>query len=189
MKTLIRCPWVKLENPLYVTYHDEEWGKPSFDDARHFEYLILETFQAGLSWEIVLNKREAFRKAMWRFQANKLSKATEKDVENWMKNPLLIRHKAKLKAAITNANVFLTIQKEFGSFHRFLMQYFPQGPLRHEPHHINEIPTNSKESQLISTSLKARGMKFIGPTIVYAHLQAIGIVDDHMVSCFCKSKS
>ena len=189
MKTIKRCDWVKLTNPLYVTYHDHEWGVADFSDGRHFEYLILETFQAGLSWEIVLNKREAYRQAMWRFNPQKLAKATNQDIDRWLKNPQLIRHKGKLIAAIENAKIFLSIQAESGSFHGWMMQFFPNGPIKHDPKTLNDIPTTSNEAIAISKRLKQLGMKFIGPKIIYAHLQAMGIYEDHQVDCAFKPKA
>lgn len=189
MKEKIRCGWVKLNNPLYVQYHDEEWGKPIFDDQRHFEYLMLETFQAGLSWETVLNKRRAYQKAMWYFNAKKISLATTKDIDQWMTNPSLIRHRGKFIAAIENAKIFLSIQKEFQSFHQFLITYFPKGIKVNRPKSLTELQSESIESIEISKALKKRGMKFVGSKIIYAHLQAIGLIDDHIVGCFCKTKS
>lgn len=189
MKDKIRCGWVKLMNPLYVRYHDEEWGKPIFNDQRHFEYLMLETFQAGLSWETVLNKRAAYQQAMWQFNPIKISKASFKDVNRWMVNNSLIRHRGKFTAAISNANVFLDIQKEFQSFHQFLLTYFPNGKIVNHPITLKDLPSESLVSIAISKALKKRGMKFVGPKIIYAHLQAIGLIDDHLETCFCKTKS
>lgn len=184
-----RCGWVKLNNPLYVQYHDEEWGKPIFNDQRHFEYLMLETFQAGLSWETVLNKRQAYKQAMWDFNLKRISSATEKDVIRWVSNASLIRHRGKFIAAIENAKIFLAIQKEFKSFHAFLLQYFPKGIIIHHPYTLQDLKNESVESIEISKALKKRGMKFVGSKIIYAHLQAIGLIDDHLVTCFCKTKS
>ena len=189
MKDKIRCGWVKLSNPLYVRYHDEEWGKPIFDDQRHFEYLMLETFQAGLSWETVLNKRAAYQQAMWQFNPIKISQASKKKIEEWLLNPSLIRHRGKFIAAIANAKVFLNIQQEFQSFHQFLLTYFPNGMIVNHPITLKDLPSESSVSIAISESLKKRGMKFVGPKIIYAHLQAIGLIDDHLETCFCKTKS
>jgi DNA-3-methyladenine glycosylase I len=189
MKTIKRCDWVKQSNPLYVSYHDYEWGVKDFSDLRHFEYLILETFQAGLSWETVLNKREAYRQAMWRFNPQKLAKATNQDIDRWLKNAQLIRHRGKLVAAIINAKIFLSIQANTGSFHRWIMQFFPKGPITHYPKTLQEIPTTSVEAVAIAKSLKQLGMKFIGPKIIYAHLQAMGLYDDHQVDCAFKPKA
>ncbi|MGA0097157.1 MAG: DNA-3-methyladenine glycosylase I [Bacilli bacterium] len=184
-----RCDWVKLTNPLYVTYHDHEWGVKEFSDDRHFEYLILETFQAGLSWETVLNKREAYRKAMWNFHPQKLAKASNRDLDRWLNNPQLIRHKGKFVAAIENAKIFLSIQMDAGSFHTWIMQFFPKGPITHYPKTLQEIPTTSVEAIAIANSLKQRGMKFVGPKIIYAHLQAMGLYDDHQIDCAFKPKA
>lgn len=189
MKDKIRCSWVKLNNPMYVQYHDEEWGKPLFTDQRHFEYLMLETFQAGLSWETVLNKREAYQKAMWHFNPKRISGATDQDIATWMANASLIRHRGKFQAAIDNAKIFLMIQKECKSFHQFLLQYFPKGIVKNDPQSLKDLASESEASIAISKALKKRGMKFVGPKIIYAHLQAIGLIDDHMTNCFCKTKS
>lgn len=189
MKEKIRCGWVKLNNPVYVRYHDEEWGKPIFDDQRHFEYLMLETFQAGLSWETVLNKRAAYQQAMWQFNPIKINQAQHHQIEKWMGNPVLIRHRVKLIAAIENAKICLSIQKEFHTFHQFLLQYFPNGKVINHPTSLRELKSESIESVEISKALKKRGMKFVGPKIIYAHLQAIGLIDDHLENCFCKTKS
>lgn len=189
MQKKVRCGWVKLNNPLYVQYHDAEWGKPIFNDQRHFEYLMLETFQAGLSWETVLNKRQAYKEAMWDFHIKRISTATEKDLIHWMSNKSLIRHRGKFVAAIENAKIFLTIQKEFQSFHHFLIQYFPKGIIKNNPHKLEDLRSESPESIEISKALKKRGMKFVGSKIIYAHLQAIGLINDHVVHCFCNAKS
>jgi DNA-3-methyladenine glycosylase I len=184
--TKIRCPWVNLNNPRYVMYHDEEWGRPVFTDERHFEYLLLETFQAGLSWEIILNKRENFRQALFQFSLTKMKKATEIDIKKWMMMPGLIRHEGKFKAAIMNAKVFSEIQSEFGSFHAFIMSFTNGKIIHHHPRVLNEIPTIDPIAHSISATLKKRGMKYVGPTIIYAHLQAMGVIDDHIENCFCK---
>ena len=189
MKEKIRCGWVKLNNPIYVRYHDEEWGKPIFDDQRHFEYLMLETFQAGLAWETVLNKRKAYQQAMWNFNPKKISQASTHDVDEWMKNPGLIRHRGKFMAAIENAAIFLRIQKEHQTFHQFLLTYFPQGIQVNHPQNLKDLRSESNESVAISKALKKYGMKFVGPKIIYAHLQAVGLIDDHLNDCFCKLKS
>lgn len=183
-----RCGWVKLSNPTYVTYHDQEWGRPIFTDARHVEYLLLETFQAGLSWETILNKREIFRHAFFQFNPRLIAKATIKDVERWMQMPGMIKHRGKLIAAIENANVFLTIQQTYGSFHNYLTQFTGKNVIHHHPQMLKDLPSQDSVSVTISQDLKKRGMSYIGPTIVYAHLQAIGIIDDHLEDCFVKSE-
>lgn len=183
----IRCGWVKLGNPLYVRYHDQEWGKPIFTDARHFEYLILETFQAGLSWETILNKRAAFREALFQFDPKKLSLATHQDVAQWLTMPTLVRHEKKFLAAIKNAKVFLNIQREFSSFHQYIVQFTGDKVIDHHPHTLKELPASSSISSAISVDLKKRGMSFVGPKIIYAHLQAIGLINDHLESCFVRT--
>lgn len=188
MKT-IRCGWVNLSNPKYVQYHDQEWGKPIFTDERHAEYLILETFQAGLSWETVLNKRDAFRKALFHFDVHRLARATQQDIQQWMQMPSLIRHEQKLNAVIDNAKAFLTIQKLFGSFHSYLKKFTGNAILDHHPKKLSDLPTSTPLSLRISDDLRKRGMRFVGPTIVYAHLQAMGMINDHLVACFTRQSN
>lgn len=180
-----RCDWVDESDPLMVTYHDQEWGQPQFDDQRHLEYLLLETFQAGLSWRTILHKREAFRTILFGFNADKIVRTTPSIIAQWLKNPSIIRHEGKLKAAISNTIIFQTIQKEYGSFHQYLLTFIPERMVHH-PATLKDLPTTSKAATAISQDLKKRGMKFVGPTIVYAHLQAIGLVDDHLNHCFLK---
>lgn len=184
----IRCGWVNLSNPKYVQYHDHEWGNPIFTDERHAEYLLLETFQAGLSWETVLNKREAFRKALFHFDMHRLAKATQQDVQQWMQMPTLIRHEKKLIAAIENAKVFLTIQKTFASFHLYLQTFTGEAIVDHHPKKLSDLPASTPLSLKISEDLKKRGMRFVGPTIVYAHLQAMGMINDHLADCFTRNQ-
>jgi len=189
MKEKIRCGWVKLNNPSMFVITMKNGVNPIFDDQRQFEYLMLETFQAGLSWETVLNKRAAYQQAMWQFNPIKINQAQHHQIEKWMGNPVLIRHRGKLIAAIENAKICLSIQKEFHTFHQFLLQYFPNGKVINHPTSLRELKSESIESVEISKALKKRGMKFVGPKIIYAHLQAIGLIDDHLENCFCKTKS
>lgn len=180
--TLKRCSWVKLNNPLYVKYHDEEWGKLVKDEQKLFELLILETFQAGLSWECVLNKREAFRQAFDNFDLNKIANYDEKKINLLLNNPYIIRNKLKIKATIDNAKIYRSIQNEFQSFNRYLQSFAMNNV-------IYEIgKTKSELSDKISKDLYKRGMRFVGSTIIYSYLQAIGIINSHETDCFCYKK-
>lgn len=184
MKALLRCGWVNLNNPTYVRYHDEEWGVPVHDDSKHIEFLILETAQAGLSWETVLNKRDHYRKAFHQFNPQKISQMTEKDVQRMLNNPGLIRNRLKLKAAIQNAKVFLSIQMEFGSFDAFIWSFTDGKVIDNHPKTLGDLKASSALSDRISKELKKRGMSFVGTTIIHAHLQAIGVINDHIEGCF-----
>lgn len=178
-----RCKWCNLENPLYVKYHDEEWGKLNTNDSYLFEMLILESFQAGLSWECVLNKREAFKEAYDDFDIQKIIHYDDKKIEELRDNPKIIRNKLKIKASISNAKIFLDIQKEYTSFYNYLCT-FTHNKIIYEAH-----KTTSDLSDTISKDLKKRGMKFVGSTIIYSYLQAIGIINSHEEDCFLyKSK-
>lgn len=180
-----RCPWVPLDKPFYVKYHDEEWGRAVHDDRKHFEMLILEGAQAGLSWETVLNKRENYRKAFAQFDPKKVARFTAKDVARLMKNEGIIRNKLKIQSTITNAKAFLEVQKEFGTFDKYIWQFVGNKPLRkNKLRQKKDYPARSEESDTLSQDLKKRGFKFVGTTIIYAHMQAIGMVDDHSVNCF-----
>lgn len=173
-----RCKWCNLENPLYVKYHDEEWGKLNTNDSYLFEMLILESFQAGLSWECVLNKREAFKEAYDDFDIQKIIHYDDKKIEELRDNPKIIRNKLKIKASISNAKIFLDIQKEYTSFYNYLCT-FTHNKIIYETH-----KTTSDLSDTISKDLKKRGMKFVGSTIIYSYLQAIGIINSHEEDCF-----
>ena len=175
-----RCAWVDLQNPLYVAYHDHEWGVPSYEDAYLFEMLLLESFQAGLSWACVLNKREAFRKAFDDFDCAKISQYTDERVDALMQNRDIIRNRRKITAAIRNAAVFMDIQKEYGSFSRYIWHFTEDKVIRYED---GEIRATSPLSDEISNDLKKRGMSFVGSTIIYAYLQAIGVIYDHEPTC------
>ena len=174
-----RCSWVNYKNPLYVKYHDEEWGKPLHDDRALFELLILESFQAGLSWECVLNKRENFKIAFDNFDVEKISKYDEHKIAKLLSDEKIIRNKLKIKAAIQNAIAFMKIQKEFGSFDKYLWN-FTGGEVVRESF---EIRTTSPLSDEISKDLKKRGMNFVGSTIIYSYLQACGIINAHSKEC------
>lgn len=174
-----RCSWVNMKNPLYVKYHDEEWGVPTHDDKALYELLILESFQAGLSWECVLNKRENFRKAFDNFDIDKVSNYDETKINELLQNTGIIRNKLKINASINNSKIFKEIQKEFGSFDKYILG-FTNGEIVIESF---EKRTFSPLSDKISKNLKKRGMKFVGTTIIYSYLQAIGIINGHSENC------
>lgn len=174
-----RCFWVNMKNPLYVSYHDDEWGVPKYDDCELFELLILEMFQAGLSWETILNKRENFRKSFDNFDYNKVSKYDEDKINQLMQDTGIIRNRKKIEAAINNAKVFLSIQKEWGSFAKFIWS-FTDGEVKYYDIKI----TFSELSDNISKVLKGKGMKFVGSTIIHSYLQAIGVINSHEKICF-----
>ncbi|MEM9687019.1 MAG: DNA-3-methyladenine glycosylase I [Bacteroidota bacterium] len=178
-----RCGWC-VGDPLYEKYHDEEWGVPIYDDATLFEFLTLETFQAGLSWITVLRKRENFRKAFDGFNYKKIAQYDHIKFETLMQNAGIIRNKLKIKAAITNAQAFLKIQEEFGSFSRYIWRFTDGKPLQNQLKDYKEAPANTPLSDTISKDLKKRGFKFVGTTVIYAHMQATGMVNDHEVRCF-----
>ena len=173
-----RCKWCNLKNELYIKYHDEEWGNPNFDDKYLFEMLILESFQAGLSWECVLNKRESFRKAFDNFEINKICNYDEKKVKELLENKNIIRNRLKINAAINNSKIFKKIQKEYGTFYNYL-KTFTKDIIIYE----TDKTTNSLSDDL-SKDLQKRGMKFVGSTIIYSYLQAIGVINSHQKECF-----
>ena len=176
----MRCSWVNLNNELYVYYHDNEWGIPSYDDTYLFEMLLLESFQAGLSWECILNKREDFRKSFDNFNYLKISKYNNNKVEELLKNSKIIRNKLKITSAINNAKIFINIQKEWGSFSNYIWHFTNNKQIINND---NIIRTTSKLSDDISKDLIKRGMKFVGSTIIYSYLQAIGVINDHELKC------
>lgn len=175
-----RCKWVNLKNPLYVSYHDKEWGRPHYNDSYMFEFLVLESFQAGLSWECVLNKREAFKKAFDNFDYYKVAKYDQKKIEELCNNNDIIKNKLKIKAVINNARVFIDIQKEFGSFSNYIWGFTNNKVIKNID---NDFKTSSELSDKVSLDLKKRGMKFVGSIIIYSYLQAVGIIDDHEIEC------
>ncbi len=183
-KKVKRCAWVDLNNELDIEYHDKEWGVPVHDDRLLFEMLILEGAQAGLSWATVLKKRESYRLAFDNFDPELVAKYDEAKKEELLNNPGIIRNKLKVKSAIKNAKVFLEIQKEYGSFAQYIWSFVDGKPLQNEFNSIDEVPTKTELSDNISKDLKSRGMKFVGSTIIYAFMQAIGIVNDHEIGCF-----
>ena len=181
-KKSTRC-W-NTDNPLYIKYHDEEWGVPVHDDRTLFEFLVLEGFQAGLTWELILKRREAMRKAFDNFDPKKTAKYTSKDVERLLGNPRVIRNRAKISATVNNARRFAEIQKEFGSFDVFAWGFVRGRVIDHSLKNFSGMPSESEESKAMSKELKKRGFKFVGPTICYAFMQAVGMVNDHLVHCF-----
>ena len=184
-KALTRCQWVESNvDPKYIAYHDEEWGVPVRDDRIQFEFLTLESAQAGLSWWTVLNKREGYRKAFANFDPVKVARFTDKRIERMLSNPAIIRNRLKVAAAVTNARCFLEVQNEFGSFSDYIWQFVDGRPIQNKWKQMADVPTTSKESDALSKDLKRRGFKFVGSTIVYAHMQATGLVNDHQVNCF-----
>lgn len=179
-----RCGWVPEGNLLYQEYHDKEWGVPVYDDKKIFEFLVLESAQAGLSWITVLRKRENYRKAFAGFAPEKVARFTQKDVRTLLKNAGIIRNRAKISAAINNAKYFLEIQKEFKSFSNYIWQFVGGKPKVNKFRHFKELPAKTGLAEELSADLKRRGFKFLGPTVIYAHMQATGMVNDHTVDCF-----
>ena len=178
-----RCFWVN-DDPLYIEYHDNEWGTPVYDDETLFEFLILETFQAGLSWITILKKRENFRKAFDNFDYKKIVKYPESKYESLLQNEGIIRNKLKIRSAISNAQLFMDVQKEFGSFSKFIWNYVDGKPIVNKFHKREDVPATTEISDTISKDLKKRGFKFVGSTIIYAFMQATGMVNDHTTDCF-----
>ncbi len=185
-KTMKRCEWCD-NDPLYINYHDEEWGKPVYDDRMLFEFLILETFQAGLSWITVLRKRENFRKAFDDFDFQKIALYSDDKYEELLQNPGIIRNRMKIKAAISNARAFIKIREEFGTFSKYIWAFTNDKPIINNFQRIDEIPSSTPLSDKISKDLKKRGFKFVGTTIIYAHMQATGMVNDHIVGCIARN--
>jgi len=181
MKT--RCAWVG-NDPIYIKYHDQEWGVPVFDDQKLFEFLILETFQAGLSWLTVLKKRENFRKAFDNFDYHKIATYSEDKFIGLINNAGIIRNKLKIKATISNAQAFIKVQKEFGSFSKYIWQFVNNKPIQNNFQKTTDLPAKTQLSDQISKDLKKRGFKFVGSTIIYAQMQATGMVNDHTIDCF-----
>lgn len=178
-----RCQWVT-ENPLYINYHDDEWGVPVYDDKILFEFLLLESFQAGLSWLTILKRRENFKKAFDNFDYKKIAKYTQKKIEKLYQDEGIIRHKLKINAAVNNANAFMKIQEEFGSFSDYIWRFVENKPIVNHYTTLAELPSSTPISDKISKDLKRRGFKFVGSTIMYAYMQAVGMVNDHVTNCF-----
>ena len=178
-----RCNWPK-EDALYIEYHDKEWGVPVYEDAKIFEFLLLETFQAGLSWITILRKRENFRKAFHDFDYKKIAEYNDEKLEELRLDAGIIRNRLKIKAAKTNAIAFMKIRKEYGTFSKYLWGFVDGKPVQNNFTSISELPTNTPLSYKISKELKSKGFKFVGSTIIYAHMQAMGMVNDHTTNCF-----
>ncbi|HXI70561.1 MAG TPA: DNA-3-methyladenine glycosylase I [Verrucomicrobiae bacterium] len=181
-KELVRCPWPTTENSIH--YHDTEWGVPVHDDRLLFEYLILEGAQAGLSWQTVLNKRENYRAAFGHFDAEKIARYSDARVVKLMNNPGIIRNQLKIRSTIQNAKAFLKVREEFGSFDKYLWRFVDGNPLINHRKSMKEVPAQTEISDALSKDLLKRGFKFVGSTICYANMQAVGMVNDHLVTCF-----
>jgi DNA-3-methyladenine glycosylase I len=182
MKELVRCPWC-LGFDQYMTYHDEEWGVPVHDDKIHFEFLILEGAQAGLSWSTILKKREGYRKNFADFDPNKVARFSDKKLEKILLDPSIVRNRLKVFAAVTNAKLFLKVQEEFGSFDKYIWGFVGGKPIVNKRKTMKEVPATTPESDALSKDLIKRGFKFVGSTVIYAHMQACGLVNDHLVEC------
>lgn len=182
MPNKTRCQWG--ENESMREYHDKEWGVPVHLDRKHFEFLVLEGAQAGLSWSTILKRREGYSKAFANFDPKKVAKFTKRDVNKLLKDTGIIRNKLKIASAINNAQRFLKIQQEFGSFDKYIWQFVGGKPIKNKWRKMSQLPAVTEESTALSKDLKKRGFTFVGPTIIYAHMQAVGMVNDHMVSCF-----
>ena len=181
---LPRCGWTRGGNALYFQYHDCEWGAPVREDARHFEFLILEGAQAGLSWATILNKRENYRRAFAEFDPEKVAGFTAARVEKLLQNPGIVRNRLKVESAVANARAFLRTAEEFGSFDAYAWRFVGGSPRQNNFRRISDIPAVTPESERFSRDLKKRGFRFVGPTVIYAHMQAVGMVNDHETGCF-----
>lgn len=182
-----RCDWVSTDE-LYINYHDNEWGKPVYDDATIFEFLVLESFQAGLSWITILKKRENFRESFDQFDYKKIAYYSEEKVDALMQDAGIVRNRLKILATINNAQRFLEVQKEFGTFSAYIWSFVGGKPLVNSFKSIKEVPATTEISDALSKDLKKRGFKFLGSTVVYAHMQATGMVNDHIVDCICRNQ-
>ncbi len=182
MKQLVRCAWCK-GDPLYERYHDEEWGKPVYDDETLFEFLLLETFQAGLSWITILRKRESFAEAFDNFDYKAIAKYGEEKIEELLQNPGIIRNRLKVLAAVSNAQAFMKVQEEFDSFSKYFWGFSDGKPVHNKFTSLNQVPATTPLSDAISKDMKKRGFKFVGSTVIYAHMQATGMVNDHIMEC------
>ncbi|MGT2737305.1 DNA-3-methyladenine glycosylase I [Streptococcus orisratti] len=182
-----RCTWVKLTNPLYIAYHDQEWGKPLHNEHDLFELLCMETYQAGLSWETILNKRQAFREAFHGYDLNKVATMSDAELDEILQNPNVIRNRLKIYATRANAQAFLQVQKDFGSFDHYLWSWVNFTPLDNSVKDYRQAPAKTDLSEKLSKDMKKRGFKFTGPVCVYSYLQAAGLVNDHENSCHWKT--
>lgn len=186
-KNKLRCGWVS-NDPIYIDYHDKEWGVPVHSDQKHFEFLILESAQAGLNWLTILKRREGYRRVFHQFDALRVSKMSEKEIEQALTDPGIIRNRLKVNSSVRNAQAFLEIQKQFGSFDEYIWSFVENKPVENHPKSLLDVPVMSELSNRVSTDLKKRGMNFVGSTIIYAHLQATGIINDHVAGCFRAAK-
>jgi DNA-3-methyladenine glycosylase I len=184
MNAVTRCPWARTNDPVMRAYHDREWAVPVHDDRTHFEFLTLEAAQAGLSWSIVLNKRDGYRRAFSQFDPAQVARYTEKRMQKLACDPGIVRNRMKIAAAVRNARAFLQVQEEWGTFDAYCWQFVGGRPKVNRPKSTSDIPATSLESDAFSKDLKQRGFTFVGSTIIYAHMQAVGMVNDHLVQCF-----
>lgn len=183
-----RCNWCEKDD-LYRNYHDNEWGRPVYDDATLFEFLILETFQAGLSWHTILKKRDNFRKAFDKFDVKKVAAYNDKKLQILIEDTGIIRNQLKIKSAVSNAQAFIKIQEEFGSFSKYIWAFVDGKPIDNKPQTLKDVPATTPLSDALSKDLKKRGFKFVGSTVIYAHMQATGMVNDHVVDCFTRKNN
>jgi DNA-3-methyladenine glycosylase I len=183
-KKLTRCKWAEGVSLDYIEYHDKEWGVPLYDDRVQFEFLLLEGAQAGLSWSTILNKREGYRKAFADFDVEKVARFTNKRIETLLNNPAIVRNRLKVESAVTNAQAFIEVQEAFGSFSEYIWGFVDGAPIQNQFRSDSDVPATSPESDALSKDLKKRGFRFVGSTIMYAHMQATGLVNDHVVGCF-----
>ena len=183
-KSVKRCDWAGTSSDVYIRYHDDEWGVPVWDDARQFEFLVLESAQAGLSWSTILNKRDGYRRAFAEFDAAKVARFSDKRVEKMLQDPGIVRNRLKVNAAVNNARRFLEVQEEFDGFCNYIWQFVEGEPMQNRFRKQADVPATSPQSDALSKDLRQRGFKFVGSTIIYAHMQATGMVNDHLVNCF-----
>jgi DNA-3-methyladenine glycosylase I len=184
VKKIERCKWAEGVSLDYIEYHDKEWGVPVYDDKVQFEFLLLEGAQAGLSWSTILNKREGYRKAFAGFDVEKVARFTKKRVEKLLRDPAIVRNRLKVESTVTNAQAFIRLKEEFGSFSKYIWGFVGGEPIQNRFSKDGDIPATSPESDALSKDLKKRGFRFVGSTIVYAHMQATGLVNDHVTGCF-----
>ena len=183
-KKIVRCKWAEGVSLDYIEYHDKEWGVPVYDDKVQFEFLLLEGAQAGLSWSTILNKRDGYRKAFASFDVEKVARFTKKRIESLLANPAIVRNRLKVESAVTNAQAFIKLQEEFGSFSKYIWGFVDGTPIQNKFRKDSDVPATSPESDTLSKDLKKRGFRFVGSKIVYAHMQATGLVNDHVAGCF-----
>lgn len=183
-KKITRCAWAGETSLNYIEYHDKEWGVPAWDDRTQFEFLLLEGAQAGLSWSTILNKREGYRKNFADFDVNKVARFTQKRIDKLLQDPAIVRNRLKVNSAVTNAKAFIEVQEEFDTFANYIWRFVDGKPIQNKFSKDSDVPATSPESDAMSKDLKKRGFKFVGSTIMYAHMQATGMVNDHIVTCF-----